>query len=101
MLDIDHLFEMVQLVLNSEIRNQTIYLVNPVCYKVPEIISAFSSLLGKKADCISVPKGDKFSFDTDLSRRVFHELNINTDSYLEEILAKYYTDGNTPYPNNS
>ena len=92
---------MVQLILKSGMRNQTIYMVNPVCYKVPDIVNAFSALLEKKATFISLPKGNKFVFDTALSEKLFSGLNIPTESYLKDILIKYYVDGNKPYLNNS
>lgn len=94
LLDIDHLYEMVQLVLASGIKNQVVYLVNPVCYTVPTIIQVFSSLLNKNPVFVSLPKGARFSFDTALSKRLFSKLNIDTRAYLEDIIIKYYVDGN-------
>lgn len=58
---------------------------------VPELVSMFEEILGKKAETIMLEKGSRYSFDTSFFnsflRRNAMEINVNTYNY--NLLRKY------------
>ncbi len=92
LLDIEHLCKMTHRVLETETLNKTIYLVNPLSYAVQEIVASIEEVLKKKANYTLVEKGSMFNVDTNLSEKLFADLLIPTENYLQTLFLKYLVE---------
>ncbi|HET6244685.1 MAG: NAD(P)-dependent oxidoreductase [Bacteroidetes bacterium] len=89
-LDIEHLFQMVKYLLEKGIVNKTLYLVNPIDYKMTEIVHVFEKVLKLQAQLVNVNKGCHFNYERNLSNELFEILNISSENYLTKLIEKYY-----------
>lgn len=88
-LDINHFALMFSKIVCGAINNDTIYLVNPDEYRVIDIVRICEKVIGKVARTVNVAQGTKFYYNTVLSEKLFKELDIKRDSYIENLLIKY------------
>jgi len=92
LLDIEHLYRMVEQLLKEGIVNEMVYLVCPVEYHILTITKALCSITKKEAYYREIEKGSCFEYDRSLSARLFTQLKISPENYLETLLKKYYLD---------
>ncbi len=92
LLDIEHLYKMVEQLLKEGISNETVYLVCPIEYHVLAITKALCFITKKEAHYREIEKGSCFEYDRSLSARLFTQLKISSENYLETLLKKYYPD---------
>jgi dTDP-4-dehydrorhamnose reductase len=92
LIDTDDMFLITDYIIKQIIfQNQIINIANPHSYAVIEIVAAIESLLGIRANYISIPKGSQFSIDISLILPVIQKLNINFgETYLSDLIKKYY-----------
>lgn len=88
-LDVDHLIVMLDETIKRKLVNCIVYLLNPIDYSIPQIITECELILNKKANYISVEKGTGFKYDKTLSMYLFNELNINNEGYINKVISKY------------
>jgi len=91
-LDVDDLVKMLELYLlrHSLQKKENININNPDGYKILEIVKTFEKQLWKKGKYNILEKWDWISFDKEISETLFQELDINKDTYLYNIINKYY-----------
>jgi dTDP-4-dehydrorhamnose reductase len=95
LLDIKHLCAMAHRVIETETLNKTIFLINPLSYSVLEIVVCLETILKKKANYTVVEKDITFNIDaasnidTTLSIKLFDDLFIPTENYLQTLFLKY------------
>jgi nucleoside-diphosphate-sugar epimerase len=90
LIDIEHLCRMVETILAEKLRNETVYLVCPIDYDIFTIVDVFCTVMGKNALYSKKKKGSFFSCNKSLSTRLFYQLGIPTERYLEILLNRYY-----------
>ena len=78
---------MTHTTIQDKITNQTIYLVNPLSYPVPEIVACMERVLHKKAIYEIIEHGANFEVDTTYSAALFAALQLPSD--LETLLQKH------------
>lgn len=90
LLDIEHLVIMLDYIIKNDNNHNTVYLVNPLDYNILSIVEACEVFLGQKGKYTILNRGEKFSFDKELSNFLFKTLSIKTEGYLKMLLTKYY-----------
>ena len=93
-LDIDHLYQIVDNIISRKLSNQVSYVVNPSSFPMPAIVEAMEKTLGKNARYHMIEKGVRFDCDTSLSSEYFQKLNIPQENYLTTVFRKYYSTVN-------
>lgn len=101
LLDIDHLYEMTLQLLKEGVQNETVYLVNPVCYPALDIVREMEETLKLKADYSVIDKGVHFKVNTTESERLFKKLGLDINNYLKNLLKKYYLHAPGKNPDHS
>jgi nucleoside-diphosphate-sugar epimerase len=90
LLDIEHLYKMVEQLFKEGVTNETVYLVCPVDYSILTITKIMCSITRNEACYREIEKGSYFTYDKSLSTRLFMQLKIPTENYLETLLKRYY-----------
>jgi dTDP-4-dehydrorhamnose reductase len=91
LLDVEHLIIMVTKVIDERVLiNSLIYLVNPTDISVSKIVDRIELFLGQNTDKNLISKGDRWFVDSELSRKLFDDLNLDCDDYVGYLLMKYY-----------
>jgi hypothetical protein len=93
-LDIDHLFQIVDNIINLGLSNQVCYVVNPTSFPMTAIVEAMENTLGKTARYHLIDKGVRFDCDTALSKQYFQQFQIPIENYLTTVFRKYYSPVN-------
>ena len=93
-LDIDHLYQIVDNIISRGLSNRVSYVVNPNSYPMAAIVEAMEKTLGKNARYHLVEKGVRFDCDISLSADYFQELQIPLENYLTTVFRKYYSTVN-------
>lgn len=92
-LDVDHFIELLNYYLNHfPQKNTTIDIVNPISYKMGEIITEFELVFSKAFIRSHLEETIAyFKAPAHLSLSLVNNCNVNLDDYLARILRKYYT----------
>ncbi|MDZ4795742.1 MAG: NAD-dependent epimerase/dehydratase family protein [Bacteroidota bacterium] len=92
LIDTDDMFSITDHILQNHLYpNQVINVANPVSYPVTDIVTSLESLLGVKANYISIPKGSQFTIDIGLILPIIRELQIAFgNQYMASLIKKYY-----------
>jgi dTDP-4-dehydrorhamnose reductase len=93
-LDIDHLYQIVDNIISLRLSNQVCYVVNPVSFPMTEIVEAMEKTVGRAARYNLIEKGERFDCDTSLSAEYFYKFQISLENYLTTVLRKYYSPVN-------
>jgi len=92
-LDVDHLVMMVNELIKEGRCNEVIYLLNPVDVSVIELLGKIEKFLEKKAIYKPVDKESiVVGIDKTLSGKLFNQLGITDDHYLDNLISKYCID---------
>jgi len=93
-LDIDHLYQIVDNIIATGLSNRVCYVVNPSSFPMSAIVKAMEMTLGKTANYHLIDKGVRFDCDTSLSVEYFKKFQIPLEDYLTTVFRKYYTPVN-------
>lgn len=92
-LDADHFVKLVETYLNTFTCNVTVEIVNPVSYRMDEIVNEFEKYFLKKFIVEKINDSNDFAvFDlnTGLSLDLFAQCDVCTRDYIPYLLKKYY-----------
>lgn len=92
-IDIDDTVKLCEhLIADHNYDNTVINIANTANKSIPEIITVFESITGKKASYTTIDKGGGPEIDSFLVKKLAPELDIQfDDTYLHRVLEKYYT----------
>jgi hypothetical protein len=93
-LDSSHFRFLLDTYLNNYSMNQIIEFVNPVSFKMDEIIFEFEKYFDKKFIIKRVSQMTEFAIfqlNLELSINLFSKCNISTKDYISNLLNKYYS----------
>ena len=91
LLDADDLVRMIELYLKNGDKNRIIDINNPDAYSILEIIEAFEKQIWDKWTYTILDKWEWIEFDKHISEKLFNQLSIDKENYLNNIIKKYYT----------
>ncbi len=90
---IDDLVNVIAIILNKDIKNQSILLAHPFSYNINEIVNHISFFLNKEALIDEIEKGvfDEFQCE-ELVLTAFNSLeSVSKEKYIPSLLQKYYS----------
>ena len=93
-LDIDHLVLMVNELIKKGVMNEICYVLNPVDYKITDIVAAFEKHYKINAHYTPKLKGNQIHTDKTISSALFEELDIQQEHYFIRLIAKYCINEN-------
>jgi len=69
----------------------TTNIASPFAISIPQLVSVFELVLGKKASYALIDAGGTYSVDSSLATEAASQLGVDFDeTYVEKLIRKYY-----------
>jgi nucleoside-diphosphate-sugar epimerase len=92
LIDVDDVALIVSYLVRTSVGNgAAINIASQFSIAIPQLVSVFESVLGKKANYTIIDAGGSYSIDSSLATEAASQLGIHFDAaYVENLIRKYY-----------